>query len=92
MTIPSTSPSIRAAPSADSQLSEGTQRMTTRARWANPPARSASQTERYASGRSMYLPTSAMVTSSLGWCTRSSRSFQTVQSTSRKRRSSRRTT
>ena len=44
--MPSTSPSIRAAPSAVSQLSEGTQRMLTLARLANPPARSASETER----------------------------------------------
>ena len=59
---------------------------------ANPPARSASDTLRYASGRSMYLPTRPMVTSSLGWWTRSSRSFHFVQLTSRKLTPSRRTT
>ena len=42
-------------------------------------------------GRSTYLPTSATVTSSLGWCTRRSRSSQVVQSTSRNGRSRRRT-
>ena len=46
ITTPSTSLRIRAAPSGDSQSSDGTQRMTTLARLAKPPARSASQTER----------------------------------------------
>src|SRR4029453_6223175 len=84
--------SVRAAPSPVWQSSEPTQRITTFAWLAKPPARSASQTERYASGRSTYLPTSAIVTSSFGWGTRASRAVQRVQSTSRNRRSSRRTT
>src|SRR4029450_11203210 len=46
MTTPSTSLSTLAAPSRVWQSSDGTQRITTLAWFANPPARSASQTER----------------------------------------------
>ena len=74
------------------QVSAGTQRIATRDRCANPAARTASVTERYASGRSTYLPTMATVTDLVGRCTRSSRSSQLVQFTSRNGRLSRRTT
>ena len=43
---PSTPASACAAPSGVSQSSEGTQRICTRLRWAKPPARSASVTDR----------------------------------------------
>ena len=43
---PSTPASACAAPSGVSQSSDGTQRICTRLRWANPPARSASVTDR----------------------------------------------
>ena len=92
ISTPSTPDSAAAAPAGVAQSSEGTQRISTRVRCANPPARSASVTDRYASGRSTYLPTSATVTVRFGRCTRSSRSPQTVQSTSRNGRPSRRTT
>ena len=87
-----TSSSAAAAPPSVSQSSEATHRISTLARWLNPPARSASATERYASDRSMYLPTNATRTVSRGSCTRCSRSFHCVQSTSRNGRLSLRTT
>ena len=43
---PSTPSSAAAAPAGVRQASEGTQSISTRARWANPPARSASVTDR----------------------------------------------
>ena len=46
MQTPSTSCRARAAPSGVSQVSEATQRTTTLARLAKPPARSASHTDR----------------------------------------------
>ena len=62
MTTPSTPASAAAAPAGVTQSSLGTQRSCTRARWPKPAARIASLTDRYASGRSTYLPTSATVT------------------------------
>ena len=46
MHTPSTPASARSAPSGVWQSSEGTQRISTRLRCANPPARSASVTDR----------------------------------------------
>lgn len=89
---PSTPSSSRLAPSGVSQSSLFTQRMCTLASLPNPPCRSASVTDRYASGRSMYLPTSAIVTSRAGLWTRRSSSSHDPQSTSRNGRSRRRTT
>ena len=43
---PSTPASAAAAPSGVAHSSDGTQRIFTRLRWANPPARSASVTDR----------------------------------------------
>ena len=43
---PSTPASAFAAPSGVSQSSDGTQRICTRLRWAKPPARRASVTDR----------------------------------------------
>src|SRR5256886_847231 len=92
ITTPSTPARAWAAPVGLTHSSLGTQRNCTRARCAKPAARTASDTDRYASGRSTYLPTIATVTASLGWCTRSSRSSQALQSTSRNESPSRRTT
>lgn len=90
--VPWTSESAAAAPCSVSQSSEATHRISTLARCLNPPARNASATERYASDRSMYLPTNAIRTVSCGSCTRRSRSSHSVQSTSRNGRLRRRTT
>ena len=57
------------APSRVSHSSLGTQTISTLASFANPPARNASETERYASGKSMYFPTSATFTVCFGECT-----------------------
>ena len=88
--IASTPASCAAAPSGVSQASDGIHRTSTRASWAMPPCRSASVTDRYASGRSMYLPTSPTVTVRDGWWTRVSSVSQSDQSTSWNGRSSRR--
>ena len=87
-----TSLSTAAAPLSVSQSSEATHRISTLARCLKPPARRASATERYASERSMYLPTNAIRTVSLARAPARSRSFHCVQSTSRNGRLSRRTT
>src|SRR6266511_993772 len=79
ITTPSTPDSAVAAPDGLTQSSLRTHRTSTRARWANPAARTASVTDRYASGRSTYLPTIATVTVCLGgrtWSTRSSQHLQ----------------
>ncbi len=52
-----------AAPSGVSQSSEATHLIFTLALFANPPDLKASDTERYASGKSIYFPTSPTVTS-----------------------------
>ena len=64
--IASTSPKFAAASLSVAQLSLGTHLIFTLAKLAKPPALSASVTERYASGRSIYFPTNATVTSTLG--------------------------
>ena len=92
ISTPSKPDSTAAAPAGVSQVSDATHTTSTRAQWANPPARSASVTDRYASGRSTYLPTTPIRTVSFGLCTRASRSPHTVQSTSRNGSPSRRTT
>ena len=90
--IPSTPSSSAAAPSGSSQASLITQRMFTWASLAKPPALSASAGDKYASGRSTYLPTSAIVMLWAGRCTRRSRSSHSFQSTSWNGSISRRTT
>ena len=59
--IASTSESDARAPSALSHSSLAIHFKFTFALFAKPPARSASLTDRYASGRSTYLPTRPMV-------------------------------
>ena len=57
---------LLARPRASRHSSDGIHSMLTLVSLANPPARSASVTDRYASGRSMYLPTRPIVTSCFG--------------------------
>ena len=90
-TTASTPAKCSAAPSGVSHRSEATHFTAAFTPWAKPPARIASATDRYASGRSTYLPTSATVTSCSGSCTFSSNPPHSPQSMSRKGSPNRRT-
>ena len=68
------------ASSSVAHRSAATHLMLTFTLFAKPPARRASETDRYASGRSMYLPTRPTLTSAAGRCTASSRRSHWVKS------------